>query len=195
MLVHQVHEFFSILHCMNLHWANNMQFNGDNYDEMDQNLSPEERQCIYGKPDQVIQFMDYTDGGPLDNSRYVPKLVPGMLQLLEEFSEEDKYLSTIDIEAIVKEAEKTTEGLPPQTPSEKDLKRFGKPISKEKMHDVCNKSFSTTTKKKALWARYIFDQWKCIHNYKLKADKSLNYSEIKISLINMELDQMCDILC
>ena len=173
-----------------------MQFNGDNYNEMDSNLSPEERQHIYSNPQQVIQFMDYTDGGPLDNSRYIPKLVPGMLQPLEEFSdEEDKYLLMIDIEAIVKEAEKTTGGLPLQTPSEKDLKRFGEPISKEKRHDVCNKSFSTATKKKALWAGCIFDQWKCIWNYKLKADKSLNYSEIKTSLINMELDQMCDILC
>ncbi len=126
---------------------------------MDPNLSPEERQCIYSNPQQVIQFMDYTNRGLPDNSRYVPKLVPGMLQPLEEFfDEEDKYLSTINIEAIVKEAEKTTGGLPPQTPSEKDLRRFGEPISKEKMHNVCNKSLSTATKKKALWAGHIFDQ-------------------------------------
>ena len=45
-----------------------------------------------------------------------------------------------------------------------------------------------------MWAGQIFDQWKCIRNYKLKVDSSLTYNEIKTSLINMEVDEMCQTL-
>ncbi len=142
--------------------------------------------------------MDYTDGGPLDNSRYVPTLVPGMLQPLEELSDHDSddFLLTVNIEALVKEVEKTSGGLPdaPKAPSEKDLKCFAQPVMTEKMCDMTNKSFSAATKKKALWAAQIFDQWKCIHNYKLKVDSSLSYTEIRKALINTELDKMCETL-
>ena len=111
-----------------------MQFNGPSYNQLDTNLIPEEHVRIYGDPDKIIQFMDYTNGGPPDNSRYVPKLVPGILQPLEELSdtETDNFLSTIDIEALIKEAENSTGRLPPPPPP-KDLNHFRNPIPQEKM--------------------------------------------------------------
>ena len=56
------------------------------------------------------------------------------------------------------------------------------------------KSFNATTKKKAMWAAQIFNQWKCICNYKLKVDDSLKYSEIKSTLLNMNPKEMCETL-
>lgn len=158
---------------------------------------------IYGDPNQIVQFMDYTNGCP-DNSRYIPNLVPGMLQPLEDISDmdNDDFLSTINTEKLVKQAEESTGSLPTPVsltpkplPSEKDLKYFGQPVSSEDMKDVTNKSFSTAMKKKTLWAGHIFDQWKCIRNYKLKVDNTLNYPEIKTNLINKDIDVMCDVLC
>ncbi len=70
-----------------------------------------------------------------------------------------------------------------------------KPVTKEQLQDATNKSFSAATKKKAMWAARIFDQWKCICNYKLKVDTSLLYPEINTSLVNMDLQQMCSTLC
>ena len=138
--------------------------------------------------------MDYTNG------HYIPNLVPGVLQPLEELSDQetDEFLSTIDIEALVKEAENSTGGIPNNpipAPAEKDLKHFGNITSAEMLKDVSNHSFSAATKRKAMWVARIFDQWKCIHNYKLKVDSSLTYPEIKGTLINMDLDLMCDTLC
>ncbi len=157
------------------------------------------RERFCGKDANIIQFMDYTNGQP-DNSRYIPNLVPGMLQPLEELSdnETDQFLSIIDIEVLVKQVEKTTGGLPSakeQTPPEKQLKHFADAVSKEKMCDIGSKSFSAATKKKAMWAAKIFYQWKCIRNYKLKADRNPMYAEIKTSLVNMQLEEMCEVLC
>ncbi len=161
------------------------------YEQLDKDLSKEQYEQLYRKPEQVIEFMDYSNDQ--DNSRYIPNLMPGMLQPLEELSdvETDQFLSTIDIDALVKEAENSTGGIPNPVPAQKDLKCFGKPTSQEDLNKVTNHSFSTATKRKALWAACIFDQWKCIHNYKLKVDKELTYPEIK----NLELDIMCETLC
>ncbi len=81
-----------------------MQGNELNYDEVNQNLTKDQHEQIYGKPERIIEFMDYMDGGPPDNSCYIPNLVPSMLQPLEDISDgESDFLSTIDIEAIIKE--------------------------------------------------------------------------------------------
>ncbi len=166
----------------------------------EKNLTPEEHQRIYGDPNKIVQFFDYTNGEP-DNSHYIPNLVPGMLQPLEDIlhSENDAFLSMTDIEKLVKEAKESTGGLPPPppapAPSDKDLKRFGQPVTNELLQDVSNKSFSAATKKKVLWAVCIFNQWKCIRNYKLKVDKTLTYPFINTTLVNMDLPTMCDVLC
>ena len=63
---------------------------------------------IYGDPEKVIHYMDYTETPAVDNSSYIPDLVPGMLQPLEVYEDDsvsDEVLSNLDIEAIVKEAE------------------------------------------------------------------------------------------
>ena len=46
-----------------------------------------------------------------------------------------------------------------------------------------------------MWAARIFFQWKCIHNYKLKANSSLSYPKIKTSLLNIDVDTLCDTMC
>ncbi len=179
---------------------------------MDANLSKEDYERLYGKPENVVNYMDYTNGQE-DNSSYIPILVPGMFQLLEELSDQetDEFLKTIDIEALVKQAEQSTGGLPPNhpvpnepavnhsgpnlVPAEKDLKRFSAPSMELDLKEVTNHSFSATTKRKALWAARIFDQWKCIWNYKLKVDKTLSYPEVHGTLVNMDLDVMCETLC
>ncbi len=120
-----------------------MNLNQD-YEQMDVNLSKEDYERLYGKPENVVNYMDYTNGQE-DNSSYIPNLVPGMFQPLEELSDQetDEFLKTIDIEALVKQAEQSTGGLPPNhpvpnepaanhsgpnpVPAEKDLKRFGAP--------------------------------------------------------------------
>ncbi len=53
-----------------------------NYDDLDKNLTKEQHNRLYGDPEWVVQFMDYTNGQP-DNSWYIPNLVPGVLQPLE----------------------------------------------------------------------------------------------------------------
>lgn len=65
---------------------------------------------LYGDPDKVIHYMDYTENPVKDNSSYLLDLVPGMLQPLEVYDDQeeimsDKILSKLDIEAIVKQAE------------------------------------------------------------------------------------------
>lgn len=159
-----------------------------------EHLSKEDYEHLYGKPEQVVQYMDYSSGDQ-DNSRHILNLVPSMLQPLEEISdaETDEFLSSIDIEALVKQAEDSTGGIPP--PPDKDLKHFGSVTSEEEFKQVTNHSFSAATKWKALWAGCIFDQWKCICNYKLKVDKTLDYPEITRTLINMEVDVICEVLC
>ncbi len=99
---------------------------------------------------------------------------------------------------MVKQAENSTGGIPKATdppPPEKDLKHFGDITSAQTLKEVGNHSFSTATKRKVMWAARIFDQWKCIHNYKLKVDPSLTYPEITGTLMNVEVDTMCDTLC
>lgn len=135
---------------------------------MDRELSKEDHVQLYGDPRQVIQFMDYSNESPeADNGLYIPNLVPGQLQPLEELldTETDQLLSTIDIEALVKKAEQSTGGLPPSSPprpSEKSLKCFGDVMTDSKLKEVSNHSFSAAMKRKALWAVRIFEQWKCI---------------------------------
>ena len=126
---------------------------------------------------------------------------------MEELSDEetDQLLSPVDIEALVKAAEESTGGLPPnhmplepapQPPlADKDMKRFGAPTTPNDLKQVTNHSFSAVTKRKVLWATRIFEQWKCILNYKLKVDKTLTYPELKGMLIHMDLDIMCETLC
>ncbi len=173
-----------------------------NFSDLNHTLSKEDFERLYGKWENVVQYMDYTNGQP-DNGHYIPNLVPRMLQPLEDLSDSgDKFLSTVDIEALVKQAEQSTGGLPQQiipdqtmAPLEKDLNRFGSVTSDDKLKEAMNCSFSTVTKCKALWAARIFDQWKCIRNYKLKADSSLTYPEIKGTLVNMDLEVMYETLC
>ncbi len=69
---------------------------------------------LYGNPDKIIHYMDYQANPVKDNSRYVPELVPGLLQPLEinEIIEDDpavnSLLSNMDLEPIVHEAEECT---------------------------------------------------------------------------------------
>ncbi len=134
-----------------------------NYQDLDRNLPKEDYERLYGRPDQIVNYMDYTNGQP-DNSSYIPNLVPGIFQPLEELSDEetDQLLSTVDIEALVKAAEESTGGLPlnhmplettPQPPpADKDMKRFSAPTTPNDLKQVTNHSFSAATKRKALWA-------------------------------------------
>lgn len=86
---------------------------------------------IYGDPEKVIHFMDYTDTLQVDNSSYIPDLVPGMLQPLEVYEDDgisDEVLSNLDIKAIIKQAE-ISMGMPSVDSPEMDkqLKQFPEP--------------------------------------------------------------------
>ncbi len=64
----------------------------------------------------------------------------------------DEFLSTIDIEALVKQAENSTGGIPDQKVpllADKDLKRFSVPMTEDTLKQVTNCSFSASTKCKA----------------------------------------------
>ncbi len=133
----------------------------------------EEQVCLYGDPSKIVQYMDHSDEkGKPDNACYVPDLVPGVLQLLEinEIMEEDKstdeLLANMDIEKIVQEAESMTKNVDHQV--NKQMHRFPDPVPKDNMIDMSKHKFSVSTKKKAMWAAYIFEQWKCIRNFKIK---------------------------
>ena len=53
--------------------------------------------------------------------------------------------------------------------------------------------FSASTRKKVQWAARIFEQWKCIHNFKLKQTDHLD-DVIDSNLLNLKVDQLSDIL-
>ena len=66
---------------------------------------------IYGDPDKIIHFMDYSNEPPCENTMYIPDLVPGLLQPLEIVEDSeilDEVLSTLDIESLVKQAKIST---------------------------------------------------------------------------------------
>ena len=154
-------------------------------------MDKEKRNRLYGDPDKVIQYMDYSDNPPKDNS-YVLDLVPGVLQPLEvdEIMEEDpiadKLLSNLDIELIVKNAEQQYE---------KQMKRFLEPSKSESLTEITKKQYAPSIKRKAYWAARIFDQWKCIWNYKVK--QKLDHSECELiqgTLLNMEINRLSEVL-
>ncbi len=67
--------------------------------------------------------MDYQENPVADNSHYIPELVPGILQPLEineimEDPKTDEWLSMVDIEAIVQQAEQSTSNLDPKVRNE-----------------------------------------------------------------------------
>ncbi len=121
---------------------------------------------LYGDPEKIVKYLDYTETPEVDNSRYVPDLVPGILQPLEvnEIMEEDpafdKLLSTMDIEAIVSAAEESTKNVEQQV--HKNLNHFPDPVSTDTLSEFSHRKFALSTKKKAMWAGRIFEQWKCI---------------------------------
>lgn len=150
----------------------------------------------YRDPAKVVQYIDFTENLQKDNSRYVPKLVPGVLQPLEvnEIMDDDPafdaLLSNLDIEGIVQQAEKTTKDY--ESAIQKDYEYFLDPL-KSSVLDEFSKKFAPSTKKKALWAGRIFVQWKCIWNFKLKQNNDLD-NIITTNLINMEIAQLNEVL-
>ena len=79
-----------------------IQFNIDKKEQHDQ---------LYRDPVKILHYMDYSANPVADNSKYVPDLVPGMLQPLEinEIMEDDPtlddMLKNLDIKLIIKSAE------------------------------------------------------------------------------------------
>ena len=62
-----------------------------------------------GTPGGIIKYLDYSD--QQDNSHFVLELANGILQPVEVF-DEDAFLSQIDLEKLVQEAENSTKDLP-----------------------------------------------------------------------------------
>ncbi len=119
----------------------------------------------------MVHYLDFSDNPQVDNSQYILELVPGILQLLEinEIMDDpvmDNMLSMLDIEKLVQDAEKNTSDY--QSSIDKNYEWFPAPTEANVLQDFAKKKFTPSTKKKALWAGCIFEQWKCIHNYKLK---------------------------
>ncbi len=154
-------------------------------------MDNEDHDRLYGNPKNVIQYMDYQENPVPDNSRYIPELVPGILQPLEinEIMEDpntDEWLSNLDIEKIVKQAEESTKDV--EEKIQKDMKRFPEPTKPDTLQEFSMHTFSAATCRKAQWASRIFDQWKCIRNFKLKQNNELPEKFIQGTLLNMEID-------
>ncbi len=102
---------------------------------------------IYGDPEKVIHYMDYTETPAVDNSSYIPDLVPGMLQPLEVYEDDsvsDEVLSNLDIEAIVKEAELSIGTPNVDSPNmEKQLKWFPEPSDSSEVTKFSKKNISS----------------------------------------------------
>ncbi len=150
---------------------------------------------LYGDLDKIVHYMDYQANPVQDNSRYVPDLVPGVLQPLEVLDEDpvlDEIMSEIDVEAIVKQAEECTADY--QKSIEKDYHHFPKPSTEESLSDFTKKKYAPSTRKKALWARCIFEQWNYIHNFKIKQEGTNLEKLITGSLLTMDIPQLCEVL-
>ena len=155
----------------------------------------EEHQKLYGDPEKIVHYMDYTENPPVDNSRYIPDLVPGVLQPLKILDDDpvvDNLISKMDIEKIAQESEQLTAGV--QEKVQKDMQCFPEPHNKELLVKYRKKKFAPSTKKKALWAARIFEQWKCICNYKIKQQGTNLDNMIMTILMNMDIPQMSDVL-
>ncbi len=72
---------------------------------------------IYGDPGKVVHYMDYSENPVPDNSRYIPDLVPGILQPLqvyeiddqnapEDHAVPDELLSKLDVDKLIQDTEK-----------------------------------------------------------------------------------------
>ncbi len=160
-------------------------------------IDQEEQKCLYGDPEKVIQYMDYQENPVPDNSGYIPELVPGILQLLEvneiiKDPNTDEWLSNLDIEKIIKQAAESTKDV--QKQMDKDMNRFPEPTKKEMLQEFLTRTFSATTWCKAQWASLIFDQWKCIHNFKLKCDGDNADKYIQGTLLTMYIDELSEYL-
>ncbi len=104
--------------------------------------------------------MDYQENPVADNSHYIPELVPGILQPLEineimEDPKTDEWLSMVDIEAIVQQAEQSTSNLDPKV--SKEMNHFPSPTKKQTLDEFKTCTFSASTRKKANWAACIFE--------------------------------------
>ncbi len=152
---------------------------------------------MYGDPKNVIQYMAYQASPVPDNSSYILDLVPGMLQPLEinEIMQDnpavDDMIKNLDIESIMKSTENLTKYVDPAV--EKDMKRFAEPASAEMMNDFGKRKFAPSTKKKAMWAGRIFEQWKCICNYKSKNLDQLDNITDR-TLLTLEVPELCTVL-
>ncbi len=116
---------------------------------------------LYGDPKKVIQYMDYDANAVPDNSRYIPELVPGILQPLEinEIMDDlkiDEWLATVDIENIVQQAKESMKQVEKEL--DKGLKQFPEPTKPDTVQQFSTRTFSAATCCKAQWASQIFDQ-------------------------------------
>ncbi len=159
------------------------------------NMDSDEHQKLYGDPEKIVHYMDYKENRVEDNSRYIPDLVPGILQPLEVLDNNpitDKVLSELDIEKIVSEAEACTKRI--EDKQQKDMTHFAEPISSDVLQDYSKHKYTPSTKKKALWASRIFEQWKCIRNYKLKQQGTNLENIITKNLLTMEIAELSQVL-
>ncbi len=161
-------------------------------------MDSEEQKHLYGDPAKVTQYLDYSDQkGKPDNACYVPELVPGVLQPLEinEIMEDDpatdELLSKLEIEKIVEESEALTGSLPN---SDKQMSQFPKPATKDSVIDMGKWRFSASTRKKAMWAGCIFEQWKCIWNFKIKCQGTNLDDMIDGNLLTLGIEELNKVL-
>ncbi len=153
-------------------------------------MSPGQRERIYGKNANIVQYMDYQANPVKDNSSYVPELVLGILQPLEvnEIMEDpvaDQIIAQLNVEDLLSEAEQSTKKLDDQ---------FADPVDKVSKEEMSKRQFAPSTKK-ATWAGWIFEQWKCICNFKLKHKGGVNLEEIiDRTLMTMDIPTLADVL-
>lgn len=75
-----------------------------------------------GPPGGIIEYLDYSDQP--DNSRIVAVVKNGMFQEVDDF-DEDQWLSQIDLEKLVQEAEQCTKDIASQPVLKEEKKSTG----------------------------------------------------------------------
>ncbi len=94
-----------------MHLAHNgefqLGFGGCVTQKFEENMSMRPNVAGPGTPGGIIEYLDFSE--QKDNSSFVPNLQKGMFQAVKLF-EDDAWLSQIDLEKLVQDAEKAMQG-------------------------------------------------------------------------------------
>lgn len=88
----------------------------------------------------IVQYLDLQS--ILDNSSYVPDLVEGELQPLEEIDSDDEFWRTLDVDQIVTNSQRETSDIFPSPENSNKPRCFASPVKESQIN--------TSTKKRSV---------------------------------------------